>query len=269
MLRFITPDDSANVADTLYKQRDIIRWINTVSSRIEQYLNRAVQIAATTEYFDPAYGQKEFFPKAFPITALTSVYYDSTGLWTGSETEITNCFIGTNSRSVCLPAFVGNEKNSIRIIYTGGLTSHGTNSTYAISTSAGTWHTGKYVKGSSSSAMGIVRTASATSLTVEVLYGVFQAAETITEMDSEASVGSADAVATISSVTTSSLAETYPDITTACEMQVRYMWQNRYNFEKSSVQKDGVSQRPQVLDIQLPLQPEVISLLSPYKRLIV
>jgi hypothetical protein len=156
----------------------------------------------------------------------------------------------------------------LKIEYTGGLATHGTRSTFIVATTTGTWHTGVYVIGSNSYACGIVRTASATSLTVEVLYGTFEIGETLTEYDTESAIGSSTAVATLNSKSATSLAEAYPEITLGAEMQIRYMWKNKDGFENAGVSKDGVStKQANVQSLGMPLQPEVQTMLLKYRRI--
>lgn len=273
LLRYLPGQREAALTNDGVGRRDLLIWIPAVSAMVEGYLNRTVQTAAQTEYFDIGYGQVEYWVKAAPITTLTSVYVDPTGEYDGGESEVTDCIIATDSRSVILPStFDGTYRKGLRIIYTGGLAAHGTRSTFAISTSAGTWHADKYMVGSTSGAVGIVVTASATAPVVEVLYGVFVAGETLTEYDTETSQGSSDAVATLTSKTATALCEAYPEVTLATEMQIRFMAKHKNDFENSSSQRDGTSTRDNVgtaYVAQSTLRPEVQAMLSNLRRITV
>lgn len=70
-----------------------------------------------TEYFSPPLGERVFYPWYSVQTVLT-VFVDPTGLFQGSEQEVTDVQI-VDARAVVLPvgiSFVG--KNSIKITYT-------------------------------------------------------------------------------------------------------------------------------------------------------
>ncbi len=123
--------------------------------------------------------------------------------------------------------------------------------------------------------MGIVRAttvaAGAGTLTVEVLYGVFQAAETLTEYDSESAVGTSDGSATLASKTTTAVCEAYPEITLAAEMQIRYLYKRKWEYENSGTQRDGATQRntPTLSSPEPILQPEAMALLQNHRRIVV
>jgi hypothetical protein len=118
--------------------------------------------------------------------------------------------------------------------------------------------------------MGYVRTASSTSIVVEVLYGVFVAGETLTEMDSESDTGASDAVATLTTKAATALCEAYPEITLATEMQIRFMWKHKLDFENTTITKDGqtLRQTPSI-SAEFPIRQEVAAMLNNYRRLVV
>jgi hypothetical protein len=149
------------------------------------------------------------------------------------------------------------------------MAAHPVQSTFAVSSPTGTWTAGEYVVGGTSGAHGKVVSATGTpvsSIVVANLYGVFEASETITEYDTESSQGSEDGTATIDSITAQSLAEAYPDITRACEMQIRYMWKHKHDFENNTTSPEGTVRRnPEEAEGEL--QPEVKALLRRHQRL--
>lgn len=249
-------------------QREINNWIVSVSKQIETYLNRNLEIASYTEYFDINYNQTEFFLQAYPATTLTSVYEDTTGLWDGTdESEITDCYFGVNNYSVHLPYTLSYRcKKGLRIIYTGGLASSGVRSVFAI-TPSGSFTTGYYVLGATSGAMGIVRVASTSSITIEVLSGIFEAEETITEYSDADFTTASGTTATLDSVTSRGIAEAYPDLVRTCEMQIRYNYKHKHDFELTGTNRDGTNTRRQP-DIawNAPLQEEVMHILLPYRN---
>ena len=138
---------------------------------------------------------------------------------------------------------------------------------FAVSGVTGTWTVNKYAVGDDSGSVGIVKAASASSITLEVLYGYFESDESITEYDSESSQGSSDGTATISSVTRRALCEAYPEITTATEMQIRYYWKHKHDYEVNGIDENGQTTRTQNRQRILNLQPEVVALLDPYRIL--
>jgi hypothetical protein len=232
-------------------------------------LNRKINITSRTEYFDIGYNTYEFFPKAFPITIVTSVYTDSTGIWDGSESEVDDdsFHISAESNSVVLTYQQRWEKKrGLRIIYTGGLAAHAANSVYNV-TYTGTMTANKYVYGVTSGAIGIINTAGASQLTIEVLYGKFSIAETVQEWESESSRGSSAATAVLDSASSYALCESYPAIVSACEAQIRFMWTNKDRFEVGNVQKDGTQSRRTMYNDDMRIQPEVAMLLAKYKRI--
>lgn len=271
MLRYLGSVNGDALTSAISARRDIERWIPTVSQQIENYLNTGLYLESRTEYFDALYNQKEFFVKGSPATILTSVKEDSSGLFEGAESTLTDCYIGVNGRSVCLPrAMSYTHPHSIQIVYTGGLATSAYRTVFSVTPEAGkTWVLNKYVSGNTSGACGIVRAigTSQLSLTIELLYGTFEVAETITMQDSEGTTGSADATAVIVSRTTTALCETAPDIVLAAEIQIRYNYTYRLGFENASVSKDSQTiKRAESASGLMILQPEAQVLLDAYVR---
>lgn len=268
MLRYICSSAGASLTDTKAQKQMIVNWIMAASKQIEKFLGRELKIAAYTEYFDLSEKQDLYFGvKAYPISTLTDVYIDGDSEFSGAESEIDDCYTSTNDDAVVLPydpGITGFKK--LRARYTGGLAYHGVQSVFAVSSVAGTWAVGKFAYGGTSEAVGIVKAASSTAMTLEMLYGIFEAAEVIWQSDTEAAVAASGGdYATISSITRQSLYEQYPDIVRACEIQVRYYWKHKDDFELSSTQKDGTNQRNN-FDNKSQLTPEAQALLLPYRR---
>lgn len=251
-------------------KRQLTMWLTAVSRRIEQYLDRELQIQSRTKYYDSIYNRTVYPMSAVPVTAITSVYYDSTGEFTGSETELTDNYIGQDGRSIVLDYPQSPVPRSLRFIYTGGLAYHGVNSTFVITGESGTWTADKFAVGQTSGARGIYKSqetvASVTTYTIENLWGIFEAGEVIQEWDSEDAKGSSDGEATISSITTQSLAEAYGDIVTATEAEIRYMWKHKMDFENESTLQNQTTRRKFDRQNLYQLQLEAMSLLASYKR---
>lgn len=245
MLRYLSANVDNALTDSKAQKQMIVNWISTASMQIEKHLKRNLLINDYTEYFDTkSENDIQFYVRSFPVITLTSVYEDNSGLWDGSESEITDCFMNKDNNAIVLPsppAIFGFK--TIRIIYNGGMAYYGVISVFTISESVGTWTIGSFVVGSISDAVGIVKSISGTSLTVEILYGIFEALETLTEYSDELLTSIGDASAILSVILKKSLVEQYPDIVRAAEIQTRYYWKHKDDFELSSTQKDATNQR--------------------------
>lgn len=264
MRRYLSDEQDDLLTDSEAFRRVILGWIYSLSKEIEIYLNRTLDSGTQTEYFNLRDGRRKFWISAPPITAITSVYEDELGLWEGSESEITDCTYTPDGKAVVLPyRLFYDAPRGLRIIYTGGLASSGVQSVYAVSDGSG-FSAGNYIKGSTSDAMGIIRSASAASLTVEILRGRFEADETIAEYSDEGDTATGDST-TISSITSRALAESYEDIVRATEMEIRYRWKHKSDFELVGNTRDGVNLRRRGDTSQLQFTPEVLNILKYYR----
>ena len=108
----------------------------------------------------------------------------------------------------------------------------------------------------------------ATSLVVEVYEGAFVVGETLYGLTNESDLTtSATGTASLDSKTVECLAESYPDICTAAEIQIRYLWKNKMRFELTSTSKDGEQHvRTSVPKVDNYLQQEALDILMPYRR---
>jgi hypothetical protein len=234
--------------------------------QIEQYCGREFHIESRTEYFDVDAQRYEFWPKAAPVLTLTSTHEDPDGEWDGDESEITDSFIGINGESVVLPEPVGFQaRKAVRVIYTGGLAYHGVRSTFVVAAGAD-FTVARYVKGGTSLAKGIVRTAASTSLVVENLYGIFEAGETLTEYTDEACTAASGITEAIVSITYQSLAEAHPDLVRVCEIQCRQYHKHKSDFEITGTNQDGSTNRQGNTAGWVPFLAEARNLLEPYRR---
>jgi len=269
MRRYLASEMGSNLTDdsTKYNKRDIEIWISSISQNVANFLNRELYIETRTEYKDIGYSQLEFWIQAPPIITITSVYADSTGLWDGGESELSDYYSGVEDASVILnyPESYS-AKKALRIIYTGGMAYSGVQSIFTVDTTTN-WTVDKFCIGNTSGAVGIVKAIGTLALTIEVLYGIFEINETIDEYDDEAGVTAGDATtATISAKTQTALCESNPDIVTACEAEIRYMWKHKFDYENAGTDKEGTTLRRQnFAKRRLPLQPESIDLLSSYR----
>jgi hypothetical protein len=268
LLRYCGADSV--LTDSAVNRRNLMSWLPSVSDAVENWLNRGLEIqAAAVEYFDVNFGYREFWPKYVPIISIASVYTDSQGMWDGRESLLSTdeYHYGTGNRSLVLAStqsFIA--KNGLKLTYSGGLAYHAVQSVYD-ATITGSFTVGLFVYGVNSSAVGIVKAVTATTLTIEVLYGKFEVGETVQEWATEDARGASTATATLDSATRLSLAEAYPEVVQAVEMQIRFMVKNKDRFEQGGVTKDGATMRRSTAGIDNQLQPEATMMLAHLRRL--
>jgi len=263
MRRYLSAVGGQALTDSYSQKQMITNWILAASKQIEKHLKRNLKYQSYTEYFD-ALTEKDvqFFVKAPPITTLTSVYNDIEGQYDGGESEIDDCIINKDSTGFIIPIKPPSKGyKAIRGIYTGGLAYYGVQSLFTCSIT-GTWNVGNFAYGETSEAVGIVKAVSATTLRIEILYGIFEDGETITEYTDENLTTAGDATAEITAITYQSLVEQYPDIVRAAEIQVRYYWKHKDDFELTSTSKDATNVRSS--DRKGDVTEEAKSLLKPY-----
>lgn len=271
ILRYFAYNDEDYTATYRFKNR-IENLILSVSKKIENYLGYSLDIQSRTEYHDANYNQKSFYTKAQKVQSLTSVYLDYTGLWDGTtESEIDDCYIGIDNKSIVLPVKITEPgTKAIRIIYTGGLAYDGVKTTMTVADTTD-WTAGSYCVGSTSGAVGIVSSVTdEETLVIENLQGIFQASETITEYDTEdPDTRTSDASTTITTIDRQSLAESYPDIVQAAEIEVDYHFRHKNDYEMVSDQRDGTTlRRDRFTKPKSPFIEEVMQLLEPYRTVV-
>lgn len=271
MLRYVVRDSENALITSTRRKQEIVGWINTVSSQIQNFLNRKLLLADYTEYFDVEYNKAMFPVYGVPISSITSIYEDPSGLFTTSTKALitdTEYFIGVEGTHVLLyRPLPYTARRAVQINYTGGLAASGTDTSLTISGTAGSFTTDAYVQGVSSAAIGICKTYSATNVTVEMLAGVFDTAEQINCYSTEDCTGTPLAQSSMASVASHALCDTYPEITRAAEMQVRWNWQQKTEFGLTSSSRDGtvVKNATKRDHSGSQLIDEVESILTPYR----
>lgn len=258
------------ISDTPKNNRMLSQWLGSASLQIENFLNRFMEIKEYTEYFDMMFQRTEFFMHARPISAITSVYTEPSGIWDGRETLLTDCFVGSDGNSISLPiGMPWISKKGIRFIYIGGMAYHAVNTTITLTSGSGTWTAGKYAR-DANGALGIIisYTPATKALVIEGYYGTFSVGASISSYDAE-SGSAAITTDTIAAIPQPSLAQLYPDIVLACEAQVRYQWKYALDFEKSSIAKDNVliKQKGSITVGGTPFIEEVYNMLLPYRKI--
>jgi hypothetical protein len=243
---------------------NLSRLIASSSKRIEYFLKRenAIQLTTYTEYFNPYKGQSIFRLKAYPVSSIASVYTDSTGLYTGSQALVpsTDYVVGVDGKTLqfttgswvnnpfLYPFNGGVYPKSLRVIYIGGLAADPVVSSWTKSAdTGGTLAVGNYVLGAISGAVSKITAQAAGTISYESIYGLPVATETITEYDSldnslSGGLGVSNptgVTATLTASTSLSLCESYPDLSMACELYVRYLFKNIDQFGNITVSRDG------------------------------
>jgi hypothetical protein len=247
------------------RRRRFIKRIASVSSDIEDHLNRNIELKSYTEFFDTLDLSLEYSLKAFPISALTSVYSDITGLYDGGESLESDYIIGKNNDTVCLASSISQARKGLRVIYTGGLATHAVRSTFTLSSEgASPFTAGMFVTGGSSNAMGIVVSKASTTMVIEVLYGIFEVGEIVSGKTTETGAVTSGVTAVLSARTVTSLAESYPNIVEATEMEIRYRDDHRSDYENLSTDKGSTTRKD--LTKNYDLLPEVRKILQPYVK---
>lgn len=243
--------------------------LHSVSSNILNFLDRDIEMGLKCEYFDSIYKKQEYFVNAYPISSITMVQSDPYGDYNGAEyTYTSNQYrTGINNDSIIIDNLLNSFTKAFKVIYTGGLALHATQSVFGIKSAVGeTMTVGSYIKGSKSGSWGKIIAVSSTSIIIEIIAGKFEDEETLTEYSTLGGTAGSKTVV-IDTITSRCLAEDYPDIVHACEMQVRYEYQHRNNFEnkEESSQNNGMKtvRRDKRSGI---LEPEVEALLDKYAR---
>ena len=263
--------------------------LTIASGNVERYLRRegALEHKSYTQYFSPIAGQRSFSLPAYPVSSITSVYTDYTGKYTGSESVIdaVNYMLDADGKTLvfqfqpnCLNLYnwTPSGQKSLRIIYVAGLASDPVKSIWTSSTTAG-MTPGKFIQGAISGAAAVIQAVGATSITYRSIFGVFQASETITEYTtlSNALQGGGFATATgqtatLTTCTAQSLAEAYPALVGAVEMECQYLFANWKNFSNIRVSIEGVEKTSRSdMRVEYKLTPEVREALDSFvdKRL--
>lgn len=268
MLRYIAGNNDQVVSD--YKvERNLQQFISSTSKNIVNWLNREVELKERAEYKSISYRQTCFSLDAYPVTSISSVYIDSTGLFDGdNESELDSDSYTVNDYSDKLiidQTMYWEHKRGLRVTYTGGLASTCARSTYSITGTTGltSISSGLYCFGDDSGAVSTVYSSDSDTLVIDNLYGVYETGETVTMYMDEPKTIPAGVSTTLSECSIKSLAESNPEIVAACENEVYYRWKNKGQFENSSTQKDGNSVRG---DRTHKLRPETIMMLIQHKR---
>lgn len=145
------------VENNMDNKRLLNQYLYAVSANIQAYINNDLELKSRVEYHDIQNLEREFFVKSHPVVSVASVYTDYLGLFDGSQQLLSDYFIGARARSVVVqfPEMPG--KRTLKITYTGGVSTTGTLSTFAVSGVTGTFLVDKFLHGVTSGAVGIIK----------------------------------------------------------------------------------------------------------------
>lgn len=271
-------DPSKPGNDALKNRQRLLSWQASVSRLIETYCNRKFIIATYVEKFDAHPREFQYIPQAIPVVSITTVQADVLGRFDGTSDYSLNAAdyrLGVDSMSLVLNWPAWPAIGGIQVTYIGGLAYHPVRSVFAYTATTGVPVAGNYVINDTQSAVGIVRVYTAGVVTIENLYGIFAISDVLSFATSEdalystAGSGQLTTVGSITAITQQSLAEAYPDLERACEIETRYMVQHQMDFENTSTMNDQTSRRQTtVFQSQYVFQPETLAILSRYRRII-
>jgi hypothetical protein len=273
------------------------RLVGAASRQIAHYLKRmgqdgldGLQLKSRTEYIDPIDGQRSFYPKAYPIQSITSIYTDGFGQYAGDETVVDSddYLVGSDGRTIHFirspshPDYLGNSfpvvARGVRLIYTAGLAADPVVSSWTKSADVGGSLTvGNYVQGVDSLSVGRITAAAAGTISFECLSSPFLPLETIREYSTwnfalqESGPGAPTEVsATLTACTSPSLAEAEPALVEACEMHIQFLRANRDSLQNVTVTNDGATKTSrQDLNTRYGFAPEIKDILDPYMNRLV
>ena len=244
-------------------------WATTVSQRIETFLNRNLELKSYIQYFDTDFSRYEFFPKAIPIVSVTSLKFDTDSVFSGGEDDLdfgTDYVLGIHDRSILLKRQLTPGFKSLKLTHVAGLAAHAVNSTFSI-TSSPVLVVDNYIQGKISGATGIVKSVSGTTHVIEVLSGIFSV-EDLYVYTTITSTTPLVTTTSITALTTRCLAELYPDIVRAVEIEIRYLEKHKMDFENvSTIQGQTQRRSYNKQSYSYELQPEAMALLEPYNLL--
>lgn len=253
----------------------LLSWQASVSNLVESYCHRKFMIESRTDVFDVTSRQASYFPKGVPIVSVASIKADTLGRYDGTSDytlSSSDYRLGADSMSVVLNFPVWPTYGGLQIISTGGLAHHAVRSVFTATPSAALTN-GWYSVNDMGTAVGIVRASTATTVTLENLYGVFDVGDNLAFATSESALFKSDShlapTATITAIEQQSLSESCPDLERAVEIEVRFMAQHQKDFENIS-SLDGQTHRRQnsVYQKEYVFQPETLAILGRYRRII-
>lgn len=267
--------DYENGNEKLKNRQKLLNWQASVSRMVETYCHRSFLIESRTEKFDITPLQRSIYPMGVPIVSITSAKVDTLGRYDGTSDytlDSEDYRLGVDSMSLVLDVPILPALGGLQVVYTGGLSYHAVRSVFAGTISGVT--NGWWCTNDIGTAVGIVRANSDSSITIENVYGKFGDTDTLYFATKEESLfdsnsRQASASAVLTSCTQRSLAEAYPDLERAVEIEVRYMAQHQRDFENVSSLNDQTQRRQHtVFQREYVFQPETLAILGRYRRIL-
>lgn len=254
-------------------RRVAMDWVTAISTRIEGYLNRELELKEYTQYFDVDQTKPEYFPKVVPIFEVLSLKYNFLGNFE-EDTNISvldegfDFIVGLNRTSIVLQRQLYTSFKSLELVHRSGLAEHGVNSIYTID--ADTLIVADYwIVGQDSEAVGLVKSVDDDGITMEILSGIFQDNEDVNVFTNETNYN-ADTIAfsgTMNGVVSRALCESFPEIVRATEIEIRFMDKHKFDFENTAtIQGQTMRRQTSKWTTQYELQPETTALLEKHKR---
>lgn len=265
---------------SLRNRRRLSSWQAALSAAFERFLWRGIEVMEREEVLEVPSNGMVLHPFATPILQIEEIVQDVSGLFSGNEETLdpASYAISADGESIVFdPATVLYEGKTLKVKYTGGLARHAVRSEYRIEQEGAVAPgPGEYVRNGTSSAAGIVRKLETVEgqkvLTVENLFGIFEVGDELYFAQSEENLFSGNEPvpahkATITAIESRSIAEAYPDLERAVEIETRYMEKHQLDFENISTM-DGQTQRRQPTTFSTPyvFQPETLLLLARYRK---
>lgn len=252
------------------------QYLSAVSAQVEAYLNQSFELKSRSEFFNIRRLETEFWVKAIPVASITTIRHDFDGLFTGTEQELTDFYIGRGARSVVLDFPETPGKRVLQVTYVGGVSATSSISTYTIGSVSGVFLENKFVEGITSGAYGIIQanaSAGSPTLTVDVIAGTFKDGESLQMSTSENGTPTPGVSAIITAIITQSFVEFLPEVATAVELQISYNIRNTSQIEVLDVDKDKTKKRESQMELTFrgayqDIQPEVRSLINKHRRFI-
>jgi hypothetical protein len=197
------------------------------------------------------------------------VYSDSQGLFAGSETLEVDYFPSARKDAIVLSTPVSPNERGLKATYIGGLAAHPTRTVITLSPGHDTFAVNKFIHGCSSYTFGKIIAFDAIShtITVDIYYGIFQLGEELSQQDAEFQNSEGNIMGSLASFQSRALCELYPDLVTACEMEIRYIRQHLHDFENAGTNKDGTTLRRTPYFSEYNFQPETLGILNKYRRI--
>lgn len=212
-------------------------WLNQrivgVSERVQRCLGRHVLRTSRTEDYDVEPGQTRVFLKGWPVDSGASFYNDYTREFTGSAIATTAYHVNNDYGAVVFDKYALVDGPGVfRATYSGGLAAT-LQRLVTVATVTQAFASNETITGATSEAQATWVSTNGTTLTMDVLFGAFEAGETLS--------GSTGGAATLTSLTTEPLLHTHAQVCEAVEAQLLFEFTRKREVGVSSISVEGGS----------------------------